>query len=82
MMAAPFGRFFCGGHIAVQVNGPTHTDRHLLDLVISDLQPRSVEIINAILDHNMVWACLDIGIFESTLVIRKSSIMQWQTGQA
>ena len=30
----------------------------------------------------MVLACLDIGIFESTLVIRKSSIRQWQTGQA
>ena len=42
-----------------------------MDLVISDLLPRSVEVMHTISDHNMVWACFDIGIPESSLVIRK-----------
>ena len=51
--------------------GSTLTDRHLLDLVISDIAPRSIKILHPISDHTIVLAYLDIGIPESTLVIHK-----------
>ena len=41
---------------------------HLLDLVMSDLQARAVDVLPAILDHHMVLANFDIGISESTLI--------------
>ena len=41
-----------------------------MDLVISDLQALAVEILHAISDHHMVLASFDIGIPESTVVMR------------
>ena len=45
-------------------------EHYLLDLVISDLSPRCIEILHAISDHNMVLACFDIGIPEAIVVTR------------
>ena len=64
-------RFCSANGLKQWVMDPTHKDGHLLDLVISDLHPRSIEVVHAISDHNMVLACFDIGIPESTLVSRK-----------
>ena len=52
----------------------------MLDLVISDLVPRSVKILHPISDHNIVLASFDIGVPESTVVIRKvfdSGMADW-----
>ena len=45
-------------------------DEHLLDLVISDLEPRNVEVLPKVSDHNMVLAVFDIGIPESEVICR------------
>ena len=71
-------RFCAANGLKQFVKGPTHKDGHLLDLVISDLQPRSVEILHAISDHNMILACFDIGIPETKVIKRKV----WEYGKA
>ena len=53
------------------VRDPTHRAGHTLDLVITDLQPSSVEILHAISDHNMILASFDVGIPETLAVTRK-----------
>ena len=62
-------RFCSANGLKQLVKRPTRGD-HLLDLVISDLQARAVEILPAISDHHMVLANFDIGIPESTLITR------------
>ena len=61
---------FCFGNGLRQLVKALTRENHLLDLVISDLQARVVEILPAISDHNMVLASFDIGIPESTIVTR------------
>ena len=62
-------RFCSANGLKQLVKRPTR-ENHLLDLVISDLQALAVEILHAISDHHMVLASFDIGIPESTVVMR------------
>ena len=62
-------RFCSGNGLRQFVKRPTR-DAHLLDLVISDIEPRRVDILPAISDHNMVLAEFCFGVTESELVSR------------
>ena len=62
-------RFCTANGLKQWVKRPTRDD-YLLDLVVSDLPARKVEVLPGISDHNMVRAHFEIGIPESTLVSR------------
>ena len=62
-------RFCIANGLKQHVKHPTR-EHYLLDLAISDLSPRSIEILHAISDHNIVLACFDIGIPEAIGVTR------------
>ena len=52
------------------VRGPTRGEA-LLDLIISDVEPSSVEVLVAqVADHNVVLAKFDIAMMEATVVKR------------
>ena len=50
---------------------PTHRAGHTLDLVVTDLQPRSVKILHAIWDHNMILGSFDVAVPETIAVTRQ-----------
>ena len=62
-------RFCSANGLKQRVKGPTR-DENLLDLVISDIDPRRVEVLPRISDHNMVFAEFNIGIPEIICVRR------------
>ena len=45
-------------------------DEYLLDLVISDVSPRAVEVLPAISDHNMVLAEFNFGVTDAEYATR------------
>ena len=56
---------FCAAHgLKQQVKEPTR-EANLLDLVISDLKAKRVDVLSTISDHNIVWAEFDLGVPEA-----------------
>ena len=62
-------RFCCARALKQNVRSPTRED-YLLDLVISNITPSNVAVLQCISDHNMVLAAFDIGIPEMLVVKR------------
>ena len=52
-----------------RVKAPTRDD-HLLDLVLSDIEPTRVSVLNKISDHNIVLAVFDFGVPDVVSVCR------------